>query len=192
MNPYAPPNAGHPESGDEPKKKKKKKKRGGYSARLEAGVLIVSRDAELPDVCLKCGTHDEIMRRKANFQWTPLWARMLLPFCALGGLIAMSITRKHASLSLPLCVSCDAKWTAARNATIAGVVPLIGAFLYLRITDDRGPALAVLIAAVAGFVALMLAFVRPRMMQSTRIDAAEVHLKGFDAGAGREVVDASD
>ena len=188
MNPYAPP--GEPE-GEEPKKKKKKKRRGRYAARFEGAILVVSRDAELPSVCLKCGTHDDIMRRTQAFQWTPVWARLMLPFCALGGLIAMSITRKHASLALPLCVRCNAQWIAARNATIAALVPLIGSFIYLRLTDDRKPALVLLIVSVIGFVALMLAFVRPRMIQADRIDDADVHQKGFHTGAGQEIVDGS-
>lgn len=187
MNPYAPPRDGDGEPTQ--KTTRTKKKRGRYSARYEGNVLVVSRDADLPSVCMKCGTHDGIMRRSANFQWTPMWARMLVPLCALGGLIAMSITRKMATLAVPLCTSCNGKWTAGRNAIIAGVVAIVLAFVYVRTVDDPKGALGVLGIVVVAFLGLAFFFARPRMLQVDKIDDREIHLKGFHTAAGDEIID---
>ena len=190
-NPYAPPGAAPP-PGDAPEpdgpKKKKKKKRARYSARFEGNVLVLSRDAELPSVCLKCGTHDGILRRKHNFQWTPVWSRLLL-VCGLIGIIVMSITRKHASLEVPLCSACNQRWTAARNAAIAGVVAIVLAVVFMRTRDDPRSALVVVGVAIAAFLGVLGLFVRPRMLQVDRIDATELHLKGFHTAAAQEIVD---
>ena len=186
-NPYAPPGEAAP-----PEKKKKKKKRGRYTARFESSdTLVVSQGAELPDVCMKCGIHDEIMRRPAKFQWTPLWSRMLLPFCALGGILAMALTRKHAELAVPLCVPCNGRWSAARNVSIAGVVLLILTLVGLRMTEAGQLFLGALLAAVAVFLVVTFAFVRPRMLRTNRIDDDDVHLVGVAHAAAQEIVDGS-
>jgi hypothetical protein len=186
MNPYAPPDE---PDGDEPKKKKKKRKRGRYSARFDGNVFVVSRDAELPAVCLKCGKHDDIVLRPTNFQWTPLWSRLLLPFCAIGGLLAMSLTRKHASLKVPLCAPCNKQWTNARNALIAGIVALVLSVVFMRTRDDPKSALVIPGLAIVAFLGLVTAFIRPRVLRVDRITDAEVHLKGFHTEAAQEVID---
>jgi hypothetical protein len=185
MNPYAPP--GDPTPGT-----KRGAGGGRYSARLEGDAretLVVSRDAELPSVCLKCGSHADIMRRTTPLQWTPVWARFLM-FCVIG-LVIMLVTTKRATLQIPLCVPCNARWAAARKASVVGVVAIVGAFIAMRTMDDPMPGLVILGLAVAGFVAFSISFVRPRTLRVKRIDEREIHLADVHPSAAREVVEGS-
>lgn len=184
-NPYAPPAGEAP-----PEARKKKRRRGRYTARFAGEALVVSRDAELPSVCMKCGMHDEIVRREAKLQWTPIWARFLV-FCLIGAIL-MLVTTKRATLQVPLCVRCDARWGAARNVTIVGAVALVGAFMLMRFSDEqRQLGLVLLFAVLLAFVLVSVTFVKPRMLQVQRIDDAELILKGVAPAAAQEIVDGS-
>lgn len=184
-NPYAPP-SDEAASGN----KSNKRRRGRYTARLAGESLVVSLDAALPAVCMKCGVRDEIVRRKVDFQWTPVWARFLV-FCAIG-VIIMLVTRKRASLEVPLCVGCDKRWGAARTVAIVGAVALVAAFVLMRTSDEqRAIGLGLLLAAVVAFVATSIVYVRPRVLQAKSIDAAEITLKGVAPAAAQAIVDGS-
>jgi hypothetical protein len=186
-NPYAPPTDDEPPQGT----KKKKKKRGRYSARFKGAELVVSRDAELPSVCMKCGMHDGVLRRSVKLQWTPVWARFLV-FCLIGAII-MLVTTKRATLEVPLCVPCNNRWSAARTGSMVAVVGLVGAFLWFRLGDDATAkmALVALVAAVAVFVVVLVSFVKPRTLRATNIDDAEITLAGVEPRAAQEIVDGS-
>jgi hypothetical protein len=187
MNPYAPP--GDPADTAEPGTKKKKK-RGDYHAHLDGDVLVVGRDTAFPSVCIKCGSHQEIERRTTKFQWTPMWARMSV-LCAIVGLIAMLLTTKRAELQLPLCPRCNKRWTAARNALIAGVIALVGSIVALRLGDDPQSLLPLIGVAIVAFIVVAIAFVKPRMLQVRKIDDQVVELKGCHPGAAQEIAEGS-
>lgn len=160
----------------------------GGSAHLDRDALVVTKDASLPSVCIKCGTHDGIMRRQAKFQWTPMWARLSIVFCTIGGLIAILVTTKRATLSLPLCVHCNQRWGQAVAALIVAVVGLVGSILLLLMgRDAQGLAFGAFGVAFVFFLVVMIAFVKPRMLQVEKIDDAVIRLKGFDPGAGQEI-----
>lgn len=183
-NPYAPP------EDDAPPERRKRRKRDRYEARLVGDSLVVSRDAELPSVCLKCGTRDDIVRRDAKFQWTPVWARFLV-FCVIGAIIMLATT-KRASLHVPLCARCNARWGAARAVAIGGVIALVASFLWMRFGDEQPLfGLGLLLAAVAAFVVTAVVYVRPRTLQAKRIDDAEITLKGVAPAAAQEIIDGS-
>jgi hypothetical protein len=167
----------------------KRKKRGSYTARLEGDALVVSNAMHMPlfpAVCMKCGAHDGIVRRKVQFQWRPVWARFLV-FCIIG-IIVLLVTTRRANLEIPLCASCNARWSAARNAGIAGVVVLVAAFIAVRVTDAGRPAIGGLIALIAAFVVLSLVFIRPRVLPVKRIDDEQIILGGVDSKAAGEIV----
>jgi hypothetical protein len=181
MNPYeAPrPSAEGPSAG---------RARGKYYAALDGEKLVVQKDAELPSVCLKCGSHDGILRRKAKFQWTPVWARILVPFCWPAGLIAILATTKRGTLDVPLCGSCNARWSQAVGAIVVGVVALVAGIFAIRAFDEPATGFIVFFVALAGFLGLAIGFARPRMLIADKIDEANLTLKGVDQGAAREVV----
>ncbi|MBX3186134.1 MAG: hypothetical protein KF819_03925 [Labilithrix sp.] len=181
MNPYAPPkDADRAES---------PVRRGDYHARLAGDVLVVGKGARLPPVCLKCGARDGVSHRHTKFSWTPVWARLSVLLCTLLGLIAILVTTKKGELGVPLCVSCNARWTAGRNAVIGGVVMFVGGILLLRVGDDPTIGFGVLGVGFVAFLALTLGVARPRMLQVRKIDDQYLELKGFHQGAAREIAD---
>lgn len=166
----------------EPRKKKKR----GYSAQVEGKALVLSHDAPLPDVCMKCGTHDEIRRRDVVFSWTPAWVRYLV-FCGVG-LFLRLVFRVRASLVIPLCARCDARWTAARRASFSVIALLVASLVVVRILDASPLGRALVLGALAAFVVVRLLFVRPRVLQAHRIDEESIALKGVNPEAVTEIV----
>jgi uncharacterized membrane protein YeaQ/YmgE (transglycosylase-associated protein family) len=183
-NPYAPPSDQAP-----PETTKKRRKRGRYAARLDGTLLVVSRDAELPGVCMKCGAHDEIVRRDAKLQWTPVWARFLV-FCFIGAILVL-LTTKRAQLAIPLCVPCDKRWGTARGVAIGGVVTFLAAFVAMRFSDAGVTGVGLFVATLAAFIVVTVVYVRPRMLQAKRIDDAEITIKGVAPSAAQEIVEGS-
>jgi len=160
-----------------------------YAARLEGKALVIAGEGELPGVCMKCGTHDGIVRRAAKLAWTPLWARMMM-FCVVG-LIATALTRRVAELVIPLCVRCNARWSAGRNVSIAAGAVMVVGFFAVRLLAEPRAALVCLVACVAAFVVLTLAYVRPRTLHAKRITDTDLYVLGVNETAAREIVEAS-
>jgi hypothetical protein len=178
-NPYAAPSAqgphGYGHSG------------GGGGASLRGDVLVVERNANLASVCMKCGTHDGIIRRQAKFSWSPTWARLSVIFCTIGGAIALAITTKRAQLAVPLCVPCNARWSSAVGALIAGIVLLVLGIFSFRLSSEPAFGGIFFFVALAAFVGLAIGFVKPRMLQVNKIDDAFIELKGVHPSAAREL-----
>src|SRR4051794_37594891 len=94
FNPYAPPEAEvvHAPSG-----------------RDEGGVwrdgllLVMSKDGELPDRCLKCNLPAHGWRLKRNLSWHPQGWYLLILLHVLVYVIAALIVRKKATIMVPLC-----------------------------------------------------------------------------------------
>jgi ribosomal protein L40E len=169
----------------EPEPRKKKKR--GYSARLEGAALVLSHDAPLPAVCMKCGAHDDITRRDVVFSWTPAWVRFLV-FCGVG-LFLRLLMRARASLVIPLCARCNARWSAARSATIAAVVLLVGALVAARVLGVSTLARGLVLGAVAALVLVRLVFVRPRVLQVHHLDENAISFKGVNPEAAKEILE---
>jgi hypothetical protein len=173
----------------------KRTKRGRYTARLDGDVVVV-RNAlhvpQLPAVCMKCGTHAGIMRRKVRFQWRPMWAHFLV-FCIIG-IIVLFMTTRRANLEIPLCAPCNARWSLARNLSLAGLFVVLVPFAALRITDPSSTrlALAALLPGIVVLTVFRFLFVRPRVLPVERIDDDEIRLKGVAPSAAQEIVAGSD
>jgi hypothetical protein len=157
----------------------------GSQATLLGDVLAIRKDAALPDVCMKCGTHDSIVRRQAKFSWTPMWARLSIVLCTIVGLIAMAVTTKRATLSLPLCAPCNARWSSAVVALIVGIVALVGGVFTFRLFDEPAVGGVLFFVCLAGFIGIAIGYVKPRMLQVHKIDDQMIELKGFHPGAAR-------
>ena len=159
-----------------------------YFATMHGDVLVVQKQAALPPVCMKCGTNHDIQRRSAKFQWTPMWARMMVVLCTIGGAIAMLLTTKKAQLDVPLCAPCNARWGQAVAALVGGIVALVLSIFGIGQLHEVGGILFVVV--LAGFIGLMFAFVRPRMLQVHKIDEQNVELKGVHPAAAQAIVGA--
>ena len=177
-NPYAAPTAGASPYGA-----------GGvrsYYAAMQGDVLVLQKHAPaLPGVCMKCGTTHDIQRRNVKFQWTPMWARMMVVLCTIGGAIAMLVTTKKAQLEIPLCAPCNAKWGQAVAALIGGIVALVLSIFGIGQLHEVGGILFFVV--LAAFIGLMLGFVKPRMLQVHKIDDQNVELKGVHPEAARAI-----
>jgi tetrahydromethanopterin S-methyltransferase subunit C len=167
----------------------KRRKAEPYAARQEGKALVLAGEGDLPAVCLKCGSHEDVVRRAVKLAWTPLWARALM-FCVVG-LVAAAITRRVAELAIPLCVRCNARWSTARTASLVGGGLMVIGFFAVRVLAEPRAALVTLVACVAGFVALTLLYVRPRTLHAQRITETELFVLGVDERAAQEIVAAS-
>ena len=74
--------------------------------------LAVQKDAPLPGVCMKCGSHDAPNRRNQQFVWTPPWVFIFFLISPIIGAIIAVIVQKKGRLLLPLCMSCNSRWKA--------------------------------------------------------------------------------
>ena len=170
--------------------KKSRRKKSRYVARLEGGALVVSHDADLPQVCLKCGTHDEITPRPTTFYWTPRWARALM-FLGIG-LLLMLVLRAEADLAVPLCRRCSARWAASRHATVLAVLAVVAAIVVARLAESQRLIVGLVAFGVVLVVIAANRYGRPRTLRVKQIDAEHhVHLIGFDPAAAQEIVDGS-
>jgi hypothetical protein len=166
-----------------------KKRKKGYTARLDGDVLVLSHDAPLPAVCMKCGTHDDILRRYVVFSWSPAWVRYLV-VCGIG-LFLRLLMRVRASLVIPLCPRCNARWSAARAATVGGVALLVGAVIGARVLGPNDLSRGLVLAAIAALVLVRLLFVRPRVLQVHHLDENAISFSGTNAVAAKEIVEGS-
>jgi hypothetical protein len=180
LNPYAAPSAhGGPH---------------GYGAgtgspvTLRGDVLIVPKNAALPNVCMKCGTQENIVRRTAKFSWTPIWARFSILICTVVGLVVIAITTKRGQLSVPLCTPCNARWSSAVVALIAGVVALIAGIMSFSLFDEPAIGAVLFFVSLAGCIGLGVGVVKPRMLQVHKIDDHVIELKGCNPIAARVIV----
>jgi hypothetical protein len=164
------------------------KKRRGYDARLVKSALVLSHDPDLPAVCMKCGSHDDIMREPRMFTWRPLWTRFLV-VCGVG-LIVMFIMQQRASLEIPLCPACTKRWSSARTAQVAGIVAIIIAFVTQTLLSlpHKRIGLAIVLATIAANVVLAVTFIRKRQLRASALDEDEIGLLGVHPKAIEDVL----
>lgn len=169
----------------EPEPRKKKKR--GYSAHLDGKALVLSHDAPLPDVCMKCGAHDGITRREVIFSWSPVWVRYLI-FCIIGVLLQL-LMRVRASFVVPLCPSCNARWSHARYATLGSIGALVVALAGASFLQETYPKTRFLGAGMFAVAVLVhFAFVRPRTLPVHHLDENEIAFKTVNEGATKEIL----
>ena len=169
------------------------RKKRGYDARLEKRALVLSHDPELPAVCMKCGSHDGVTREPKMFHWRPIWSRYLL-VCGIG-LFIMMLTTVRASLEIPLCPKCYARWSTGRAVQVGGMVLIVAALAaFTLIPADLGAkriGLAAFLATIAAYVAINTTFVRKRMLRPSAIDEKEIGLLGVHPTAIDEILAAA-
>jgi hypothetical protein len=156
--------------------------------------LVVPKQYSFPRICLKCASPEVHSRRTQKFAFTPVWARMMVVFCTIGAVIAMLITTKRATLELPLCNPCQAKWTRARNiiifASIGLIFLVVGAGFLSAVLDGDAGAFAMPVAILVGVVAVVVLIRKvslPATLQSTKIDDTYVTLVGVEPRAAQYI-----
>lgn len=156
--------------------------------------LVVPKQYTFPRVCLKCASPEVHRRRTQKFAFTPVWARMMVLFCTLGALIAIAITTKRATLELPLCEPCHAKWTKARNVTIFAsigfVFLLVGAGILSSVVGADAGIFAMPVAILVGAIGIAVLIRKvnvPATLQSTKIDDTYITLVGVEPRAAQYI-----
>ncbi len=163
-------------------------------ARWDGAVLTISKQFSFPRVCLKCASPEVHTRRTQKFAFTPTWARMLVLVCWPGALIAMVLTTKRATLELPLCDPCHARWRQARTRGVLIGVLVFGAILASAFASgasgSEGAALLMLVLMlllIVGLVVGLNKLVRPHLLQAKKIDDDQISLVGVHPAAGEQV-----
>ena len=181
MNPYAPPQSqqyaqGYYGQAAPPP----------FLARLEGQNLVLSKNAYLPNVCVKCAACEPmpITRKRKNYTFIPWYGRFF-------GVLGILITQKKASLDLPICQPCGAR---ASNATLVmwlvtvGVMVVTGLMFAIASAADSDAlmllAFAFLMACFVVPMTLFLAWARDRVFpQTTFIDDQVITLARVHPGA---------
>ena len=173
MTPSAPP--GDPGVMADPAPGRLIKKSSDYLAQLDGDVLAVSRGAKLRDVCLKCGSHHELTRRQVRFT----------------RFVVLPPALKRADLGLPLCVSCNKRWSRARAAVLASSAAFGLSVLALGLHEDHHSLLPLCLVLFVAVLVVVYAYARPRMLTAGRIDDRFVELLGCHANAAQEIAEGS-
>jgi hypothetical protein len=171
---------------------------GPGGASWDGKALTVPKLFSFPRICLKCASPEVHSRRLQNFAFTPTWARMLVLFCWPGAVVAMAITTKRATLDLPLCDPCHARWASARKwnillmlGAIVGIIGVVFGSSASR-SDEAGLFVGVaVLAVVLGIAFGVRKLVRPHLLQAQKIDNESISLLGVYPSAGEQVARAS-
>jgi hypothetical protein len=180
FNPYAPPTAPIPTGGGY----------GGAFAQMVGDALVVSKDAPLPDVCVKCAA-PAVTRRKQQFVYTPQWVIVILLLSLLIGAIVAVIVQKKGTLQLPLCEACAARWKSA-NVQIG--LAILALFLGLVFgvyvaVESKAPALMAvfMLLGIGGLIAVAVVNRNVRVL-SRKVDDTSITLTKVHPDACRAIV----
>ncbi len=154
---------------------------------MDGQALVLSHDAPLPDVCMKCGSHEGITRREVTFSWAPAWVRYLV-FCFIGVLLLL-VLRVRATFIVPLCTRCNTRWARARFASVGSIAALVCALGAAPFLQEPYPQARFLGLGMFSFVVLVhFAFVRPRTLVVHHLDEDAIAFKDVNADATKEIL----
>lgn len=147
----------------------------------DGNLLVMRKDALLPDRCLRCDSPAEGYRLKRNLSWHhPAWYLIVLANLLIYVIVALCI-RKTAKIEVPLCPIHRAK---RRNAILTGwLLALAGIGLFIAGIalggTERESSLIVLVpvGAVVFLVGLFWGAIGAPPVVPTRIDDYYVWLK---------------
>ncbi len=156
--------------------------------------LLVQKDASLPDLCVKCGAREGIVRRSTRFAWTPPWVYAT----ALAGVLIMAVLaavlQKRGHLMIPLCAACKKRWTHANLVMGLGVFWIFVAMaLMVAFFAHEMPALGflALLSMVGVPVGVSFGYVRKRRLHPRKIDDRMLTLVGVHSDALDLIVQAA-
>jgi len=178
-NPYAPPQAPYGAFPVGPP---------GYLApppRVDGQLVTIAKSYALPPLCVKCALPGDLRARWQAFAWFPSWTYFLLLLGLLPLVIVQMVLTKRARLALPLCGSCNSRWTTARVVrSLAFLVPIVVGLglAFAGLATDHGlvAAFGVLLffPGILVVIPIDLIFVRPRILRAVFIDDHVVTLRG--------------
>jgi hypothetical protein len=137
-------------------------------------VLVMARDAELPDRCVKCNSPADGFRLKRKLNWHPSWVILMLCVNLIVYLIVALVTSRKATIEIGLCSYHRSART--RNLWLAwgGVGSMVLATVGAIAFDSGWPMLLALVSLISTIVFGLLA----KQVSPAFIDKDFVHLNG--------------
>lgn len=130
----------------------------GSSAYSEGDLLVTELTAELPLVCAKCGTHDDVQHVRLKAQWVPFWVRLTILASPLVMLILWFIFRKRCDVQVGLCDKHRSQRMmglgVGYGGLALGLVMMLGGVFVIDVVGEGA-----LLAAFLGFVVLIGAII---------------------------------
>jgi hypothetical protein len=144
--------------------------------------LVVTRGAEVPPICIRCGQAATGGFLRKKLYWHEPWLYILLLPGVIWYIIAALIVRKRMDLAIPLCAQHRMRVQWLR---LAAILMMIGSSIFVIVSFLVPadyliyPMLAFFVILLAGFITWLIAaqFLRPRF-----IDASV----GVFSGAGEQ------
>jgi hypothetical protein len=138
----------------------------------DAKNLIVTRGAELPLICVRCGQPATGGRLLKKFYWHERWIFLLLIPGIIWYVIAALLIRKRMDLAVPLCAEHRMRY---QNMRLASILMMIGSSIFVIasffVSADNliYPMLAFFLLLLAGFITWLVAglFLTPKFMDSS-------------------------
>lgn len=158
---------------------------GSFAAFMEGPDLAVQKDAPLPDVCVKCGATPCQHRRNHQFVWNPPWIIFLFLLSPVIAAVVALIVQKKGRLQLPLCSTCQTRWTRGIFIILGGVLWLIGALIGGAVAmgeDLPEVGLPLMISAIVFFIVAVVV-PRNRFLRAKRVDDRVIVITGLHPNA---------
>lgn len=147
---------------------------GGDGIWRDGALLIMRKDAVLPDRCVKCNTPAEGLRLRRNLSWHPSGWYVLLLISIPIYVIAALIVRKTAKIEIGLCA--NHKSRRRRAIAVGWVLSLAGlGLLVYGISAEIGWVLLIGVVLLLG--GLIYGLVGAQTVVPSRIDQQYVWLK---------------
>jgi hypothetical protein len=138
--------------------------------------LVMSKDALLPDRCVKCNAYTT-GRIKRKFSWHHPAIYLLILFAWLIYLIVSMVVRKRATVDLGICDEHRAKRRTYIWLTWALVLLGVAGFFIAIMVDDGTPAALGFLVLLTGII---FGVISTRVAYPTKIDDRFVWLKGVN------------
>jgi hypothetical protein len=138
-------------------------------------VLVMRRDGDLPDRCVKCNDSADDPTKTRKLYWHHPGFYALLIISPLIYIIAALIARKTAKVSPGLCVR--HKHRRARGLWLGWGGLIVGLAILFSAASGNQPVLA-LFALLAMFGSIIAGMIIGRVVYAKRIDANYIHMKG--------------
>ena len=149
---------------------------------------MVPNGARLPDVCLKCGSHVLVGRRRHRFTWAPAWTYLAFVVGLIGALLVFRFQKKS-SFEIPLCPACATRWDHANLALTGGALAILPYVSVIATASDSlssDAARALFSFGLAAWVGVFTTLATRRaqaIVSAARIDAGYTHLEGLHPAA---------
>ncbi len=153
----------------------------GFQIWRSGKKLVMNREAELPDRCVKCNAPANGFRLKRNLIWHPPLIFLTILISILVYAVIAIIVRKRATVFVGLCpqhrtARRRAQWIAAGMFLLSLAMTIGGSF-----AADAGYVMVGVLGVFGLLITLLYAIARTRTVWAARIDETHVWVKGVGA-----------